>query len=43
MKVGLPCMKLSLSPSSQRHNGKKASTCSVIGLERDERYPAGQR
>lgn len=29
MKVGLPCMKLSLSPSSQRHNGKKASTCSV--------------
>lgn len=29
MHVGLPCMKLSLSPSTQKHNGKKASTCSV--------------
>ena len=29
MHVGLPCMKLSLSPSTQKHNGKKAGTCSV--------------
>lgn len=29
MHVGLPCMKLSLSPSTQKHNGKKAATCSV--------------
>ncbi|MCR5118200.1 MAG: plasmid recombination protein [Lachnospiraceae bacterium] len=27
--VGLPCMKLSLNPSSQKHNGKAAKTCSV--------------
>lgn len=29
MHVGLPCMKLSLSPSTQKHNGRKAGTCSV--------------
>ena len=29
MHVGLPFMKLSLSPSTQKHNGKKAGTCSV--------------
>lgn len=27
--VGLPCMKLSLNPSNQKHNGKAAKTCSV--------------
>ena len=27
--VGLPCMKLSLNPSTQMHNGKAAKTCSV--------------
>ena len=29
MHVGLPCMKLSLSPSTQMRSGKKAATCSV--------------
>lgn len=29
MHVGLPCMKLSLSPSTQKHHDKKAGTCSV--------------
>lgn len=29
MHVGLPCMKLSLSPSTQKHHEKKAGTCSV--------------
>lgn len=29
MHVGLPCMKLSLSPSTQKHHEKKAATCSV--------------
>ena len=28
--VGLPCMKLSLNPSNQKHNGKAAKTCSVV-------------
>ena len=27
--VGLPCLKLSLNPSNQRHHGKAARTCSV--------------
>ena len=27
--VGLPCLKLSLSPSNQKHHGKAARTCSV--------------
>ena len=27
--VGLPCLKLSLSPSTQKHHGKAAKTCSV--------------
>lgn len=27
--VGLPCLKLSLNPSTQTHNGRKARTCSV--------------
>jgi hypothetical protein len=27
--VGLPCMKLSLSPSTQKHHDKKAKTCGV--------------
>lgn len=27
--VGLPCLKLSLKPSNQRHHGKAARTCSV--------------
>lgn len=27
--VGLPCMKLSLNPSTQKHNGKAAKTCGV--------------
>ncbi|SDA79092.1 hypothetical protein SAMN02910275_02932 [Butyrivibrio sp. INlla18] len=27
--VGLPCLKLSLNPSNQRHKGKAARTCSV--------------
>lgn len=29
MHVGLPCMKLSLSPSTQKHHDKKPGTCSV--------------
>ena len=29
MHVGLPCMKLSLSPSTQKHHDKKSGTCSV--------------
>ena len=29
MHVGLPCMKLSLSPSNQKHHGKAARTCSA--------------
>ena len=29
MHVGLPCMKLSRSPSTQMRSGKKAATCSV--------------
>lgn len=29
MHVGLPCMKLSLSPSTQKHHDKKSRTCSV--------------
>lgn len=29
MHVGLPCMKLSLSPSTQKHHDKKAGTSSV--------------
>lgn len=29
MHVGLPCMKLSLAPSNQKHHGKAARTCSV--------------
>lgn len=27
--VGLPFLKLSLNPSTQKHNGKAAKTCSV--------------
>ena len=27
--VGLPCLKLSINPSNQRHHGKAAKTCSV--------------
>ena len=27
--VGLPCLKLSLNPSNQRHHGKAAKTCSI--------------
>ena len=35
MHVGLPCMKLSLSPSTQKHNGKKAGTCEITAAAAD--------
>ena len=33
--VGLPCLKLSLNPSNQRHHGKAARTCSVSDAWRE--------
>ena len=33
--VGLPCMKLSLNPSNQKHHGKAARTCSVSDAWRE--------
>ena len=33
--VGLPCLKLSLNPSNQRHHGKVARTCSVSDAWRE--------
>ena len=38
MHVGLPCMKLSLSPSNQKHHGKAARTCSAKDAWGQQRF-----